>query len=261
MIVNKDEAISTTMKRIVDENPKSILEVGVGFGTYGVALRETLDIRFGRTNRSDWTVKIDGVLADKKSTNPVNEFVYDNLYSESLIKTIQNSAQYDIIFLNNVLDLLDKKSVVALIKSCLKRVNKAIVINNIMQKKSKKDKFEIKWSLKDFQIFENDFSLVSSGDDEVLVINLYPSKSLLGGKTVSLDNDFKISLRKSNNKNKMRVAYVLASQNLTGGTKMLLEQINWLSSLLTQLSFTVFNSFGPFSCNRCRATGELRPSV
>lgn len=230
MILNKDEAISTTVKKIVDENPKSILEVGVAFGTYGVALREVLDTRFGRTHRSDWTVKIDGVLADKKSINPVNEFVYDNMYLESLIKIIQKSDRYDVIFFNNFLSLLDKRSFIALIRNCLKKVNKAIVINNVMRKKTEKDRFGIKWSLKDFQVFENDFSLVNGEDNESLVIKLYPSKSSLEKRTVSLDNDFKISLGHPNNKTKMRVAYVLESQNLTGGTKMLLEQMNWLSN-------------------------------
>ena len=45
--------------------PRSILEIGVGFGKWGVVAREYLEAWQGRFRREDWQVRIEGVKDDK----------------------------------------------------------------------------------------------------------------------------------------------------------------------------------------------------
>ncbi len=50
--------------------PISIFEIGVGFGKWGVLLREILDARYGRVNRFRWHADIYGVEVFQDYRNP-----------------------------------------------------------------------------------------------------------------------------------------------------------------------------------------------
>ncbi len=50
--------------------PESMIELGIGFGKYGVLCRETLDGIYGRCRPDQWTRKIAGVEAFEAYRNP-----------------------------------------------------------------------------------------------------------------------------------------------------------------------------------------------
>jgi hypothetical protein len=60
MPVSDYHAVSDIMGEIQRLSPKSVLDIGVGFGKWGVLCREILDARFGRCARSQWQAIIVG---------------------------------------------------------------------------------------------------------------------------------------------------------------------------------------------------------
>jgi len=94
----------------VGESPaKSLLDIGVGFGTYGIIARAFMDIwREGRMSRDQWKVKIDGIELEECYRNPIWE-IYDKVYLgdfESIMPTLKN---YDVTLCLHMIEHLPTK--------------------------------------------------------------------------------------------------------------------------------------------------------
>ena len=70
------------LSSVVLINPKSILEVGVGFGKYGYLFREYLDLAYDEETGGykKWRRIIDGIEINDKYLTPVHEYIYNNIY-------------------------------------------------------------------------------------------------------------------------------------------------------------------------------------
>ena len=93
---------------IVDflENVRTVLDVGAGFGKYGLILREHLDIRKGRLDRDKWQVKIDAV--EPSHTTLLSKAPYNDVYLEPIQDLITSLGEYDLIILADILEYLEK---------------------------------------------------------------------------------------------------------------------------------------------------------
>jgi hypothetical protein len=91
---------------IIDEvdkyNPNSILDIGIGFGKYGVLLREKFELPYERYNKSDWNMKIDGIEAFTGYHNPIHDYVYNHVYYKNVIECIHQLPIYDVVLLIDV---------------------------------------------------------------------------------------------------------------------------------------------------------------
>ena len=74
------QQLNDIVELIIDTNPKSILDVGVGFGKYGFLSREYLELWDGRGQYKDWRRRIDGIEAFKEYLTPIHDFVYNHVY-------------------------------------------------------------------------------------------------------------------------------------------------------------------------------------
>jgi len=81
---------------------KSILDVGIGFGRYGMLLRECLDIRFNRYNKEEWQTIIHGIDVYTNYINPIHKYIYDDITIGNIIQL--SIGLYDIILLIDVLE-------------------------------------------------------------------------------------------------------------------------------------------------------------
>jgi hypothetical protein len=71
MPVSDFHAVSDIMGEIQRLSPRTVLDIGVGFGKWGVLCREILDARFGRCRRDQWEeVRIVGYEAWGQYENP-----------------------------------------------------------------------------------------------------------------------------------------------------------------------------------------------
>lgn len=88
--------------------PKTVLDIGVGFGKYGMLLREHLDIRKLRYAKSDWTTTIDGVEIWPEYITPIHRFIYDDLILGDIRELVYELDPYDLVVMSDVLEHLDK---------------------------------------------------------------------------------------------------------------------------------------------------------
>ena len=75
------------MDIIISLQPFSVLDVGSGFGKYGVLCREYLELWDGRQEYK-FIRRIDGVEAFENYITPLHKFIYNNIYTENIIDFI-----------------------------------------------------------------------------------------------------------------------------------------------------------------------------
>jgi hypothetical protein len=88
-------------------NPKTILDLGIGFGKYPVILREYLDIAYGRIKQKDWKVKIYGVEGFEDYRSPcwdVCDYILPHDFSKGTY------AGFDVVLMIDSLEHLDKET-------------------------------------------------------------------------------------------------------------------------------------------------------
>lgn len=59
--------------------PKTVLELGIGFGLYGVACRQVLDGQWGRVSADRWRARLEGFEIFEGYDNPTWQ-IYDKVY-------------------------------------------------------------------------------------------------------------------------------------------------------------------------------------
>lgn len=110
-------------------NPRSILDVGCGFGKFGVLLRERYDIRKNRYEKKDWMTKIDAVEVWAKYITPLHTYVYSNIYSANILTALKWLPHYDVILALEVLEHLPKDEGLTVLYELQARCNKLMVIS------------------------------------------------------------------------------------------------------------------------------------
>lgn len=87
--------------------PKTVLELGIGFGKWGVLLREVLDARYGRCERDSWKAIIYGVDVHFKYANPCWD-VYSDTWVGDFTKYWEYTPRrvYDLVMMMDSLEHL-----------------------------------------------------------------------------------------------------------------------------------------------------------
>src|SRR3954454_16384233 len=82
--------------------PKRVLDVGCGFGKYGVLLREYDDIWGERIERQQWKLHLEGIEAFPKYHNPIHDYVYDRVHFGEAQTILPQLGQFDVILIADV---------------------------------------------------------------------------------------------------------------------------------------------------------------
>jgi hypothetical protein len=120
--------ITPVANLLVQGDPKSVLDVGVGFGTYGFIARAFLDVWRGRMFKKDWKIKIDGIEFYKEFENPIYTFCYDKVFYGNVIETLPKLGKYDTIIFMHVLEHVEKFRAIKILEEAHKHANKRIII-------------------------------------------------------------------------------------------------------------------------------------
>jgi len=144
--------IAETVRKI---NPKSILDVGAGFGEY-------LDILQQRYDRKDWVAKIDALEVWEKYITPVHKYVYNKIIVADVTEDFSVTDGYELLFLGDVLEHFSREQGLVLLESFK---GKWIVINTPGPKwkdyhlsaylENKYEAHEYIWEDDDFKEFKN----------------------------------------------------------------------------------------------------------
>lgn len=211
--------------------PNSILDVGIGFGKYGVLIRDALELPFQRYHKNQWKVKLDGVEAFPGYKNPLHDFIYDKIFYCNVNEIIDQLPKYDVILLIDILEHFSKEEGIHLIRKLLNYTNKFLLISTPLYPADQDDylgnKFErhkSRWVLTDFLDFDFSYRLVPIGENGAQLITVFPTH--YGGRTaLNIDKTLTPAASKGD---PLTIGYILPHKNLTGGLKMLLEQMRHL---------------------------------
>ena len=111
--------IPVALRLVWELAPKRVLDLGAGYGKYGVLFREYLGLRHSHEDRhrgnmsgSSPVARIDGVEGFASYVGGLHELVYDKIYVEGILDFINREWEYDFIFIGDVLEHLDKTAAV-----------------------------------------------------------------------------------------------------------------------------------------------------
>ncbi len=78
MPCSRPSALVPMRNRIMEKNPMSVLDIGIGFGIFGFLAREYTDVRLGRY--FNWKTRIDGIEIFEKYITHLQREIYNNIY-------------------------------------------------------------------------------------------------------------------------------------------------------------------------------------
>jgi SAM-dependent methyltransferase len=121
--------ISYNIELVRKLNPKTILDVGVGFGRWGFLFREFLEIWDDSNYKGEWNRIIDGVEIFPDYLKDYHKYFYNKIYQGNALKFLRNTDKYyDLINCGDVIEHFEKKEGQELIDLCLER-GRYVLIN------------------------------------------------------------------------------------------------------------------------------------
>ncbi len=163
--------ISYNLQIVKKLNPKSILDIGVGFGRWGILFREILEIWGDNNYSGNWNRLIEGVEIFPEYIKEYHKYFYNKIYIENALDFIKKTdKKYDLINCGDVIEHFEKKDAVELIDICLFK-SKYLLINIPIGKNweqgavnnNEYERHRSVWQNSDF--FKYDNSLISKFQD------------------------------------------------------------------------------------------------
>lgn len=132
--------ISTIVGFAEQENPKSILDVGVGMGQYGFLLRTNLEnvnlfeingSNAHQRSKNQWMIRIDGIEGYPGYITPVHEYSYNNLLIGEALKLLPSleDKTYDLVLAIDILEHFDKEQGVVFLKECQRVCRGSVLVS------------------------------------------------------------------------------------------------------------------------------------
>ena len=109
---------------IINLRPKSVLDIGVGYGKWGALAREYTDIWQSRFYKDEWETIVEGIEIHEKYRNPMWG-VYDYIYIGDALEKVKAIAasdgrHFDLSIMMDVLEHFEKEAGKRLIAEVLK---------------------------------------------------------------------------------------------------------------------------------------------
>ncbi|MBH0228848.1 glycosyltransferase [Halobacillus yeomjeoni] len=215
----KFKVLLDVLEEIEKLQPESILDIGTSFGDYGGLLKEIM------CNNQNQISRVEGLAINKKGIDPLHQHAYHSVYEGELHHCMEGKESYEVVLMLNVLEHVTKEAGIELVEYLLTRTKKALVLSTPLYPETKKEDFTneeplSRWYQLDFCEFDFDYKLVRTGRNGHQIFVLYPSVKKEGKGEVKHVLPDKIVDRE-----RLTVGYFLPHKNLTGGMKMLLQQM------------------------------------
>ena len=176
---SRPNTIPTVIHLVRQLKPRSILDVGVGFGKWGHLFREYTDILEAerdppRYKRANWQVRIDGIEGYAAYITGMHRYLYNEIHIGNARNLIRKLPRYDLIFAGDIIEHFEKAVGFQFLRDALRLANRAVVITTPKFDTGQEDlcgnEFERHrslWSAKDFHTFPN--AIVKAIDRATLV--------------------------------------------------------------------------------------------
>lgn len=179
MPVGAYQQLSTVADLIVRINPKRTLDIGIGFGTYGVLVREYLDLwdNIDETKAYAWKRGLDGVEIFEEYITPMHRFLYDDIYigdARTVVPTL--TKRYNLAILADVIEHLSSADGKKLLADIL-AVSDNLIVTTPKNVKvqgalygNEHERHISQWYEKDFQPFGNCLFVPNEGGSIICCI-------------------------------------------------------------------------------------------
>ena len=154
----RPDHISWLCDKVIKVKPRSILDLGFGFGSKGMLFREYTDVWNG--DYFGWKTRIDGVEIYDKYITDLQRILYDNIYTQDIKTFVKTMGYYDLVYMGDVIEHFDKEEGLEVIKELKKRARCLIVATPkkiLPQGEVYGNKYEAhksEWFREDFEGFE-----------------------------------------------------------------------------------------------------------
>lgn len=96
--------------------PRSILDVGVGFGKTGMLVREYLECWYGRYTPSSWQITVEGIEIFDGYRNPLWTSMYNRVHLGDARSLAGELGRFDVAICCDVIEHMDKPSGIDLVR-------------------------------------------------------------------------------------------------------------------------------------------------
>src|ERR1043166_5420096 len=106
---SRPNIIPTVVHLLRQLKPRSILDVGVGFGKWGHLFREYTDILESerdptRYERANWKVQIDGIEGFAAYITEMHRYIYNEIHIGNAVDLLPKLGCYDLIFMGDIIE-------------------------------------------------------------------------------------------------------------------------------------------------------------
>jgi hypothetical protein len=129
MGISDSNQIPTILKIVSEAKPQSILDLGIGWGRYGVLFRLSLEADYPEiSDRSQWRIRIDGVEGFTPYVGAIQRAVYNEIFLSPFGEIAPSLGNYDVIFMGDVIEHIEKHEGRALMNRLLAKANTRLIV-------------------------------------------------------------------------------------------------------------------------------------
>jgi hypothetical protein len=111
--------------------PRSVLDVGIGFGKVGMLVREYLECWYGRYSPSSWQITVEGIEIFEGYRNPLWESLYDRVHVGDARALVCGLRSFDVAVCCDVIEHMDKRSGLELVNRLVDRCGALVLTTPI----------------------------------------------------------------------------------------------------------------------------------
>ena len=175
MPTSNSRQLSKILDLIIFSYPKTILDIGVGYGKFGFLCREYLDIRINGENHKNLKTNIEGIEAFKDYRNPVHDYIYDKIYWDDVLNVLPKlEKKYDLILIIGTFEHFTYEDGLKILKEC-KRLGKNLIIATPKNIGTQEDVYGNEYERHHFQWKKKHFERINwsktyhSNDEQLIV--------------------------------------------------------------------------------------------
>lgn len=168
MPTSSPKLIDDVVMTVSRVSPKTILDVGCGYGKYGVLLREVLELwcpepKFPTAGR----IKIDAVEINSSYITQLTHEIYDEVYQADIMNVIDNLPKYDLILMVELIEHLSIEDGKELIRKAKEKCGMVVIVTpanphgRSIELGNPTDEATCFWSEEDFEEFGASVRLIN----------------------------------------------------------------------------------------------------
>ena len=135
MPVARPDTMPTICKYIMDRKPKTILDIGIGFGMYGFLARNygvVWNNKLTQKQYNNWKEEIivDGIEIYEPFITDLHRMIYNTIFIGDVSEIAPTLKDYELYIMGDVLEHLEKDDAIELINKLKKKGNLLIATPN-----------------------------------------------------------------------------------------------------------------------------------